>query len=187
MAVDLVAILNGIRETNVTKTVHKKLYDAVLPTRPELSQAGKTILITGGGTNAGLAISQAFVRASASAVIIVGRRAEVLEDAKTKLEADVKMVGGTTKIIAQTCDIAKISEVDELWKQLADQNVGVDVFVSNAAMFTEAIPMLDQGFDSVWSKMEANVKAPMYLADKFYKQGGDGMKVSHLNLYGSLY
>lgn len=181
MSVDLLAILNNIRETNVTKTTHKTVYSAVSPTRSELNQAGKTILITGGGTNTGLAIAHSFVRASAFRVVIVGRRAEVLEVAKSKLEVEVKLMGSSTEIIARVCDIVKTTDVDALWKYLDDEDITVDVFVSNAAKFTEPEPMFKLGFNEVWSQMEANLKAPMYFAEKFYKQNEGKQKVSDIS------
>jgi NAD(P)-dependent dehydrogenase (short-subunit alcohol dehydrogenase family) len=178
MSVDIVQVLNDIRYTNVTKTVHTKPYDAISPTRPELSQAGKTILITGGGTNVGLAIAHSFVRASAQTVIVVGRRIDVLEAARAKLEAE----GTATKIIARACDLVKTSDIDALWKYLSDEGITVDVLVSNAAKFTEPKPLMELGFEEVWSQVDANLKAPMYLTDRFYKQAGDKQKVSRCTL-----
>jgi short-subunit dehydrogenase involved in D-alanine esterification of teichoic acids len=177
MSADLVAVVNDLRKTNVTKTVHSQVYDAISPTRPELSHAGKTILITGGGTNVGLGIASSFVHASASTVIIVGRRAEVLEQAKIQLEAAAKAAGTGTKILARACDIVNTSDADGLWAFLSQQNIAVDVFVSNAAKMVDPEPMMRQGFSEVWSQVEANLKAPMYFAEKFYKQGGDRKKV----------
>jgi len=178
MSAELIGAINAIRSTNVTSTVHSKAYDAISPTRSELSQAGKTVLITGGGTAVGLGIANSFVHASASTVIIVGRRAEVLEQAKIQLEAVAKAAGTGTKIIARACDIVKASDVDALWAYFGEQNITVDVFVSNAAMIPETKTLMQLGFDEVWGAFDTNVKAPMYFADRFYKQGGSNKKVS---------
>ncbi|KAG7410597.1 hypothetical protein Forpe1208_v010670 [Fusarium oxysporum f. sp. rapae] len=43
------------------KTLHKKPYHAIYPTRPELSQEGRTILITGGNSGIGFPIARSFV------------------------------------------------------------------------------------------------------------------------------
>lgn len=174
MSIDIANIIKDITNTNVTKTIHQKPYDALSLNRPELSQAGKTVLITGGGTNVGLAIAQAFAQASAATIVIVGRREKVLQDAKAKLEA----AGTATKIITRTCDAVNRTEVDALWKFLSEENILVDVFVSNAAKFAEPSMMLDTGFDELWSFVEANLQAPMYFTDKFCKQAGDKPKVS---------
>ena len=166
-------ILKEIATTNVTKTVHTKAYESISPTRPELSQTGKVILITGGGTGVGLSIAQSFVHASADTIIILGRRQAVLEAATSQLEALTKTTGTSTKILSHTCDLVKQSDVEAFWKALAAQNIVVDVLVHSAAKFTEPKPLLELGADEVWSQIEANAKAPLYFTEKFCKQEND--------------
>jgi hypothetical protein len=177
-AMSLLDILNEVRQTNVTKTTHQKPYDAISLTRPELNQAGKTILITGGGTGVGLAIAKAFIGASAATVIIVGRRAAVLETARVTLEDEAKATGTGTTIVARTCDISNMSDVNALWQYFSEQNILVDVYVANAAVISEPSTMMDIGADKVWEIMEINAKSCLYFAEKFYKQPGDSQKVS---------
>ncbi len=50
------------------------------PKRPELSVAGKVVLITGGGTGIGVAMVKAFATAGAKAIVISGRRQNLLEE-----------------------------------------------------------------------------------------------------------
>ena len=168
----LEAILDEIRRTDLTKTIHRKVYPAIDPTRPALNQAGKSVLVTGGGTNIGFAIAQAFLRASAAIIIIVGRRADVLDTARSRLEQEAKDLGLGTKVIATTCDVVKSDQVDALWKDLEAKGIFVDVYVANAAKFTEPEPMMKLGFDEVWSQVETNVKSPLYFATKFHAQSG---------------
>jgi NAD(P)-dependent dehydrogenase (short-subunit alcohol dehydrogenase family) len=173
---EIISALNGIRKTDVTKTTHQKTYAAISPTRPELSQAGKSILITGGGTGVGFSIAQAFIRASAATIVIIGRRADVLDTARAKLEEEAKSAGKATKVLAFPCDGLKKDDVDNVWKELEAKGVFVDVYVANAAKFTEVAPMLELGTDEVWNQMETNVKSPLYFAEKFHAQKGAGEK-----------
>jgi hypothetical protein len=57
-----------------TKTWHSKPYPAISPTRPELSVAGKNIVVTGCGAGIGKAIAMSFAQAGASSITIHGRR-----------------------------------------------------------------------------------------------------------------
>ncbi|KAK9333506.1 hypothetical protein V1520DRAFT_142870 [Lipomyces starkeyi] len=173
---DLQQLLQQLMQTNVTKTVQRELYPAILPSRPELSQAGKVVLITGGGTGVGYAIARSFVQASADTVIIIGRRVEVLASAGSLLEQEAKTAGTNTKIVTRPCDVVNLGQVDELWKDLATQGITVDVFVANAAKFTEPKPILELGADEVWSQFEVNAKSPLYFTEKFYSQPGDKQK-----------
>jgi FlaA1/EpsC-like NDP-sugar epimerase len=109
-------VLNELRQTNVTPTIHRTPYDAISPTRPELSQAGRVVLITGGATGAGYAMARAFVQASASTIVIVGRRTHVLEAAQSKLEAEAKTTGQQTNIITRQCDVSDSSDINTLWE-----------------------------------------------------------------------
>jgi NAD(P)-dependent dehydrogenase (short-subunit alcohol dehydrogenase family) len=174
----LVDILYEIRKTNVTKTIHQKPYNAISLSRPELNQAGKTVLITGGGTGIGLAMAKAFINASAATVVIVGRRAEVLETARTMLENEAKSTGTGTSIVTRTCDVANISDVNALWQYFSKQGILIDVYVANAAVFTDPSIMMDLGADKVWEMMEINAKSCVYFSEKFYNQEGDRPKVS---------
>lgn len=183
--------------TDMTRIIHRDTYPAISPSRPELSQKGRTVLITGGGTGIGLAIAQSFVQASADAVIVIGRRSDVLAAARSTLERKAKGRGTSTKIITYTCDVINLAEVNALWKTLETQGITVDVYVSNAAKFSEPKTIFELGADEVWSQVEVNAKGPLYFAEKFYSQASDKQKVSHyflepdavqhsVKLYGSI-
>lgn len=167
----------GLR-TNFTKTIHRSSYPAIDPIRPELSQEGRTVLITGGGTGIGLSIAKSFTKAGAKTVIIVGRTESVLAEAKKEIEQEAQRAGKATKIIAQGVDVTDKPAVAALWSGLKDKEIGVDVLVLNAAKFALMKPLFELGSDEVWSMFEANVRGPLMMAEAFSKQGGDKQKVS---------
>ncbi|KIN06827.1 hypothetical protein OIDMADRAFT_108095 [Oidiodendron maius Zn] len=164
------SLFQTLLETNITKTIHRDTYPAISTARPELVQAGRTVLITGGGTGVGLSIARSFVRASADMIIIIGRRSDVLKTASSNLEQEAKAAGTSTKIITRTCDVANLAEVEALWQDLALEDITVDVYIANAARFTEPKSILELGADEVWSQVEINARSPLYFAEKFYSQ-----------------
>lgn len=178
----LLQAFKGLRATNVTKTVHREPYPAISPSRPELSQAGKTVLITGGGTGVGFNIAKSFVRASASTIIIIGRRSDILEKAASDLQEEAKVVNTTTNIITRSCDVCDLTKVNALWEDLASQAITVDILVANVGRSSEAKSMIERGADQVWSDFEINVKSPIYFTEKFYSQPGEKKKVPHSRL-----
>jgi NAD(P)-dependent dehydrogenase (short-subunit alcohol dehydrogenase family) len=157
-------------ETNVTPTVHRTSYPAISPTRPELSQAGKTVLITGGSRGIGKAIARAFTLASAANIVIVARSADELKTAAAELEEIAEGAHSPTKVIARQVDVAKDEDVEGLWDHLAALGITVDVLVLCAVRPTQQKPLFDLGIKEAWSEFEANVKGPLHLAEKFYKQ-----------------
>lgn len=75
---------------NLVKTNHFTPYPAISPSLPELSQKGKTVLVTGVATGIGLAIAEASAQADASTIVMVGRRADVLNAAVSKVRGLMK-------------------------------------------------------------------------------------------------
>ncbi|KAK9243137.1 hypothetical protein V1506DRAFT_405714 [Lipomyces tetrasporus] len=173
---DFEQLFKQLLQTNITKTIHREPYPAILPSRPELSQAGRVVLIPGGGTGVGHAIARSFVRASADTVLIIGRRPDVLATAGSRLEQEAKASGTNTKIVTRTCDVVNLAEVEAFWRDLAAQGITVDVLVANVAKFTEPKPILELGADEVWSQFEVNAKSPLYFTEKFYSQPGEKQK-----------
>ncbi|KAK0719146.1 putative short-chain dehydrogenase [Lasiosphaeris hirsuta] len=159
-------------QTNVTKTVHRTPYPAIDPSRPELSQAGKTVLITGGTAGIGYATAKAFITAGVSTIIITGRRKTQLDIAVAGLNTHIAETKSSARVIAENSDGSDLAAIDQLWASLAEKDVFVDVLILNAAKFAEVKPLLDLGVEHVWTSFETNVKGPLRFSEKFYKQAG---------------
>jgi hypothetical protein len=66
---------------SLTTTWHYRPYQAISPTRPEVSAAERHRVIAGGGTSIGKAAAIAFAQAGAKSVSIIRRRIDRLETA----------------------------------------------------------------------------------------------------------
>lgn len=151
----------------LTEKLHKREYPAILPTRSALSQAGHTVLVTGGGTGIGFAIVKAFALAGASKVIIVGRSAAKLQGAIKDLQQET--AGAVTAFEARECQIPDPKSIDALWDGLAADGVHVDVLVLNAAMMGVG-KMWDLEWQWVWSQFEVNVRSHHQFCYRFDQQ-----------------
>ncbi|KAF8832117.1 hypothetical protein HHX47_DHR1001146 [Lentinula edodes] len=114
--------------TTLTSTFHHDTYPAISSSNPSLSQAGKTVLITGGGSGVGFEIARSFAKATASRIIIVGRRIAVLEDAVAKLRGEFP----NTEFIARQGDISGEASAGSVWDHLNAHDILVHVLVLNA-------------------------------------------------------
>ncbi|KAL7824070.1 hypothetical protein V8C26DRAFT_384774 [Trichoderma gracile] len=156
------------------KQYHRKPYEAISPSRPELSQAGKTVLVTGGNSGIGYAIARNFIRAGAKRVIILGRRPDVVKAAAEKLAQEANDYGSSTVADGRVCDIASLESTEALWSGLQKDSIYIDVLVLNAAAAGRVAPILESGLKNVWADYEANVRSSLDFAERFYKQTGKG-------------
>ncbi|KAJ0277438.1 hypothetical protein Brms1b_007715 [Colletotrichum noveboracense] len=163
-----------------TKTIHKTTYPTIDPARPELSQAGRTVVITGGSAGIGFSIAQGFAQAGAKHIIILGRRQNVLDEAASQLRKEYPSV----KIDGRQSDVADLDETGALWENFENDGIFVDVLVLNAAVVSAGSPILELGRDEVWSQYLVNVRSHLDFTERFYKQkaGENRQKVWFMRL-----
>ncbi|WP_078011817.1 SDR family oxidoreductase [Hymenobacter sp. CRA2] len=88
---------------------------------------GKTIIVTGGGTGLGRAMTTYFLQLGAN-VVISSRKLDVLETTANELRE--KTHG---KVLAVQCDVRKYDEVERLVQRTVEEFGRIDVLVNNAA------------------------------------------------------
>ncbi|KAJ3850547.1 short-chain dehydrogenase/reductase [Lentinula lateritia] len=153
--------------TNLTKTYHRDTYPAISSTNPSLSQAGKTVLITGGGSGIGFEIVRSFAKAKASRIIIMGRRITVLEDAVAKLRGEFP----NTEFVAQQGDISDEVSTSSVWDHLNSHNIFVHVLVLNAAhLFPMGPDTLKMERKDLMEAFNTNVWGNFSMTAKFVNQ-----------------
>ncbi|KAK4238967.1 hypothetical protein C8A03DRAFT_43339 [Achaetomium macrosporum] len=153
------------------KTHHKRPYPAISPLRPELSQAGRTVLILGGSAGIGFAIARAFIHASASHVIITGRREGVLAEAVSQLKQTEGSNNPSTEVSSYVSDMTRLQDTEELWEGFKRVGIVIDVLVLNAFSNGEPKPLLEADLGATWSAFETNVRGLLDHTRRFYKQG----------------
>ncbi|KAJ4483557.1 short-chain dehydrogenase/reductase [Lentinula aciculospora] len=154
---------------SLTSTYHRDTYPTISPTRPSLSQAGKAVLITGGGSGIGFEIARSFAKANASKVIIIGRRSAVLDDATEKLREEFK--GSPTEFIARQGDIGDDASITSVWDFLHSQSILVHVLVLNAAsLFPMGPDTLKMDKRELMESFDINVGGNFSMTVKFVNQ-----------------
>ncbi|KAK2749351.1 hypothetical protein FQN55_003677 [Onygenales sp. PD_40] len=126
-----------------TRTWHSQSYPKILPSRPELSAAGKVVFITGGGSGIGKATAIAFAQAGAKVVAIFGRRVGNLQLAAE--EVSKANPAGTTTVVIESVDISQPG------------GAKVDIFVNNAGSLKPPNPLTTYGEKELRESIEGNL------------------------------
>jgi len=94
---------------------------------------GKTILVTGGGTGLGRAMSTYFLKLGAN-VVITSRKMDVLLKTAAEMEQEAAASNkGGAKVLAVQCDVRKPEEVDEVLRKTLETFGQVHGLLNNAA------------------------------------------------------
>lgn len=103
-----------------TKTWHTGPYDFISPTRPELSAAGRNVIVTGGATGIGNAIAVAFAQAGAKSVAIVGRRLDALKSGAATISAALP-TGSDTQVLYEQADLLSRADTTKALQSIASK------------------------------------------------------------------
>jgi uncharacterized oxidoreductase len=129
-----------------------------------MKTSGNTVLITGGATGIGFALAQEFLDAG-SEVVVCGRRAEKLFEAKQK----------RPRLHTISCDLSKKDGREELF-EWAENNFGeINVLVNNAGIqriidFKKGAPELFDGEDEVAINLTAPIELSAYFVPVLSKR-----------------
>jgi NAD(P)-dependent dehydrogenase (short-subunit alcohol dehydrogenase family) len=152
---------------NFTTVVHHEPYATILPSRAQLSQKGKVVLVTGSSGGIGFAIARAFGKASAAKVILTGRHQGPLDTAVDTLSKESPQ----TTFIACRIDVSNTASVEDLWKKFDDEGLVVDVLVLNAARVQPTHgSILEIGYKQVVADLATNVNSIAVFVHLFYHQ-----------------
>ena len=106
----------------------------------ELGLKGRTVIVTGGASNIGRAITLAFAREGSNIVM-----AEIDEAQGKKVADQVDALGTGGRCIVVKTDVTKLDEVEAMVKKAKDEFGKIDVLVNNVGwdflqLFTETTP-----------------------------------------------
>lgn len=166
----------GLIIPTFTEKWHTTSYDAINPSRPELSAAGKSIVITGAGQGIGAAAARSFAQAGAAHIALFGRTNSTLDKKAAELEA----VFPNTKFHVYTADVTDATSVERGFSGFVAAVGGkIDVLVANASYLPDQVAIKDANPDQWIKDVEVNLKGPIILFQKFLKYGKeDGLIIN---------
>jgi NAD(P)-dependent dehydrogenase (short-subunit alcohol dehydrogenase family) len=142
-----------------TKIFHHKSYPAISPTRHELSQAGKRIVITGGGYGIGRQLVLSFAAVNAAEIAILGRKeGRLLETSKLVSEKFPN-----TKVQHYIADVTDVAAV----KKAAESFGKWNVLILNAGYMPDKNTIRETDINEWWRGFEINVKGVVITLQAF--------------------
>src|SRR6476660_3678665 len=137
---------------------------------------GNTILITGGGSGIGLALTKRFAERG-NTVIICGRRQDALE----KAGADVP------GIHTRMCDVASADDRVELFEWATNEYPDLNVLINNAGIQRRVdMTANDEGWSATSSEIAINFEAPVHLSRLFLQHLTDKPQAAVINVTSGL-
>jgi 2-keto-3-deoxy-L-fuconate dehydrogenase len=94
---------------------------------PGRELAGKTAIVTGGGSGIGRAIALRFARAGARVAVL-----DIAEPAARAVERDIEAGGGTA--VTAPCDVTRQPDVERAFAAVRDRFGGLDILVNSAGV-----------------------------------------------------
>ncbi|MFC2066612.1 SDR family NAD(P)-dependent oxidoreductase [Chloroflexota bacterium] len=114
----------------------------------DLGLKGKTVIVTGGVSNIGRAISLSFVKEGVNVVI-----ADIDESQGKKVVEQAETMGTGSRCIVVRTDVTKLNEVEDMFKKALDEFKAVDVLVNNLG-WSSPRPFVETD-EASWDKMIA--------------------------------
>ncbi|KAF9876189.1 short chain dehydrogenase reductase [Colletotrichum karsti] len=141
---------------SATATWRNDTYDAISPSRPELSAAGKTVIVAGAGSGIGRETALAFAAAGAARVILLGRSEGALRATAASLPSSVPSEVFVADITSEET-LVKVAAAIGRW----------DVLVLASGYTSPPSPIAGSSTDEWWQNFETNTKGT-YLVTKSF-------------------
>jgi NAD(P)-dependent dehydrogenase (short-subunit alcohol dehydrogenase family) len=113
---------------NFTKTSHDDIYPAIDPTKSDLSQPGKVVLITGAGRGIGRSIALNYAKSGVESIIICARTTSELDS----VEKEIHKVGSGVRVRKFTVDISDEKSVVALAETVRKEEGRLNILINNA-------------------------------------------------------
>jgi short-subunit dehydrogenase len=116
----------------------------------------KVIVVTGGGSGIGRALTMALL-ARGARVAIVDRNEETLQETAKIVGADIE------KISLHTLDITNLNEVQALPDKIIQKHGTIDGLINNAGIIQPFLPINDLSYEAIEKVLQVNFYGTLYL------------------------
>jgi short-subunit dehydrogenase len=142
----------------------------------------QVVVITGAASGIGFALAQLCVERRFH-VVLVDRARDALDQAALSLSQDAK-----SDVLALTCDVTKLEEVEQLVKKTYSQFNRVDLLINNAGISGPMVPLWELNHEQFFQVMDVNCFGVWHCVRAFMprmlKQAHRSHVVNMASIYG---
>ncbi|KAL3421386.1 short chain dehydrogenase reductase [Phlyctema vagabunda] len=139
---------------NFTNQLHNDIYAAINPTKSELSQPSKVVLITGAGRGIGRSIALRYAESGVACLILCARTMSQLE----ATEKDIEAINPDVRVRVFAIDVTDEQNVVSLAQTVREEEGRLDILVNNAGNSPPWAPIAETRVESYWQTFELNLK-----------------------------
>lgn len=172
----------------LTKRLHNDIGISTDPTKTDLSQPGKVILITGAGRGIGRSTALRFAESGPACIIVCARTASELDT----LETEINDINSSIRVRKFSIDICNKEQVKSIVKVVSDEERKLNVLVNNAGTSCAWTPLADSDEDAYWETFNVNVKGTYLMIKTFLpllaqtaKKEGTSVDIVNLTTIGA--
>ncbi|GKT40253.1 short chain dehydrogenase citE [Colletotrichum spaethianum] len=161
-----------------TKTYRTKTYDAISPSRAELSTKGRHAFISGGGAGIGASIAQSLAKSGISSLGLLGRSVKSLEGTKAVIQA----LNGETKVYLYAADVTDVNATSEALTSFSESiGAKIDILIANAGYMADLKSIPDSDPSDWWRAFEISVRGNFNLLRAFHPHASSSASVIHIS------
>ncbi|KAM7194541.1 hypothetical protein V8F20_007897 [Naviculisporaceae sp. PSN 640] len=165
-------------QPSYTKVTYTSTYDAINPTSPALSSAGKVVVITGATGGIGRATSLSFAASGPKALVLLGRR----EDALAETADIVREKNGSLTVETHAVDLLDSGKLRGIFANVATTHGNVDVVIHAAGVLAPVVPLVEADPATFLDGYKTTVVGTLTLAQALVLGNGEKKDAILVNL-----
>lgn len=159
---------------NFTNTLHNDIYPSTDPTKTNLSQPSKVVLITGAGRGIWRSIALRYAESGVACIIICARTVSELDE----VEKSIKKLNSTVEVRKLPLDITNESQVLAAAEIVKKEKGRLDILVNNAGVSAPWVPITESNPEEYWHTWTVHIKGTYLMLHAFLPLMVETTKVS---------